>query len=96
MKGYMENPELKKSSLVFLLIMFSFLISNYFMIKTNNEHLKEDYIHVFGSITAKVVANHPELEKEIVPLLTREATVEEAQKGREILSQYGLTENLET
>ncbi|HBI04711.1 MAG TPA: sensor histidine kinase [Paenibacillaceae bacterium] len=95
MKGYMENPELKKSSLVFLLIMVSFLLSNYLMIKANNEHLKEDYINVFGSITAKVVENHPELEKEIVPLLAREVTVEEAQKGREILRQYGLTEQLD-
>lgn len=95
MKGYMENPELKKSSLVFLLIMVSFLLSNYLMLKANNEHLKEDYINVFGSITAKVVENHPELEKEIVPLLAREVTVEEAQKGKEILRQYGLTEQLD-
>jgi len=96
MKGYMENPELKISSLVFLLIMGLFLVGNFFLIKANNEQLKEDYIHVFGSITGKVIANHPELEKEIVPLLTREVTVEEAQKGMEILSQYGLSSQLET
>lgn len=95
MSGYLDNPELKKSSLIFIVIMLTFLICNYFTIRANNESLKQDYIDVLGSITAKIVDQHPDLERDIVPLMTREVTREEATKGREVLSQYGLNQNLD-
>lgn len=95
MKGYFNNPEIKKSSAVFLIIMLIFLTCNCMLIKVNNENLKKDYIKIWGGVTAKVVEKSPQLEQEIVPLMIRELTVEEEAKGREILRQYGISEDLE-
>jgi len=95
MKGYFNNPEIKKSSIIFLIIMVLFLISNYIVIKVNNENLKRDYIKALGSITAKVIQENPQLEEKIVPLMTREITEEEEAKGQEILREYGLSDALE-
>ncbi|KGK84223.1 HAMP domain-containing sensor histidine kinase [Clostridium sp. HMP27] len=95
MKRYFNNPEIKRSSIIFLLIMAVFLTCNYFMIKAHNEKLKSDYIKALGSVTAKIVESDPKFEKEIVPLLTREVSKEQERKGREILRQYGLSEKLD-
>jgi signal transduction histidine kinase len=95
MKRYFHNPELKKSSSIFILILATFLISNYIIIRINNQNLKKDYINVLGSVTAKVIEKNPELEKEIVPLMIRQPSHEEVVKGREVLKQYGLSETLE-
>ncbi|WP_186429017.1 HAMP domain-containing sensor histidine kinase [Clostridium sp. BSD9I1] len=95
MKRYFNNPEIKRSSIIFLLIMAIFLTCNYFMIKAHNEKLKSDYIKALGVVTAKIVESDPKFEKEIVPLLTREVSKEQERKGREILRQYGLSEKLD-
>jgi signal transduction histidine kinase len=95
MKTYFDNPEIKKSSAVYLLIMIVFIICNYTLVRISNENLKRDYIKVFGIVTAKVVQVNPQLEKEIVPLLTGEISKEEEAKGKEILKQYGLSETLD-
>ncbi|KOA19675.1 sensor kinase CusS [Clostridium homopropionicum DSM 5847] len=96
MNRYFNNPEIKKSSMGLIIIMISFLALNLLLIKLHNDKLKEDYIKVFGSITAKVVEVDPELESEIVPLLTKDVTQEQELKGREILRQYGLSNTLDT
>lgn len=96
MKRYFNNPEIKKSSASLIFIMCIFLVCNFIIIRVHNEKLKDDYIKVFASVTAKVVETNPKLEKEIVPLLTREVSFEEERKGREILRQYGLSELLDS
>ncbi|WP_339264118.1 HAMP domain-containing sensor histidine kinase [Geobacillus sp. FSL K6-3411] len=64
------------------------------MLKLHHEQLKSDYIAVFGSIASRIVEEHPELEQDIVPFMTTEISREEEEKGKEILAQYGLTEQL--
>ena len=48
-----------------------------------------------GAITARVVEKNPEMEKEIIPLITKEVSKKETIKGSAFLKQYGLTEGLE-
>lgn len=95
MNGYYNNPEIKKSSIILFLIMIIFLTSNYMVIREDNEKLKADYIKVLGSITARIVEKNPQLEGEIVPLMTKELTKDEEIKGIEMLRQYGLRKNLD-
>ncbi|MGY0374696.1 sensor histidine kinase [Clostridium sp. JNZ J1-5] len=96
MKRYFNNPEIKKSSASFIFVMTIFLVCNFIIMRVHNEKLKDDYIKVFASVTAKIVETDPKLEKEIVPLLVREVTPQEEEKGRGILRQYGLSETLDT
>lgn len=64
--------------------------------KFHDDNLKEGYIKSLGAITARVVQKDPELGKEIMPLITKEVSEEEATNGKLLLKQYGLTENLES
>lgn len=95
MKKYFINPELKKSSVVIIFIMSAYFIVNSLIMKAYHENLKASYIKSLGAITNRVIEVNPELEKEIIPIITKEVTKEEGDKGRVLLSQYGLTEVLE-
>jgi signal transduction histidine kinase len=94
--GYLENPEIKKAYAVFLLIMSIFIVSNYMIIKNNNDRLKSDYVKVMANITARVVEKDPALEKEIVPLMTNKISKVNEAKGIAIIKQYGLSDKLDT
>jgi len=96
MNRYFNNPEIRKSSIGLIIIMSSFLVLNLLLIKVHNDKLKDDYIKIFASLTAKVIEVDPKLEKEIVPILTREVSLEQERKGREILRQYGLRNTLDS
>ncbi|GAA0719566.1 HAMP domain-containing sensor histidine kinase [Clostridium malenominatum] len=95
MKDYFINPELKKSSLVLVFLMSSFLIITSIVFKHHHNQLKEDYIRSLGAITVRIIEKEPSLEKEIIPLITREASEEEIIKGMDILNSYGLSGELD-
>lgn len=95
MNRYFTNFELKFSSFVLLCLMTIFLLFTYCTMKLHYDNLKDDYIKSLGAITARVVEKNPELEKEIVPIITKEVSEKEAAKGKAILNEYGLNKNLE-
>lgn len=95
MKEYFINPELKKSALMLLALNFMFLMTIIFIFQIYNNNMKQGYIKSLGAITARIDEKDPKLEKDIVPLITREVSSKEAQKGQNILKSYGLTSDLE-
>lgn len=96
MKRYFSNPELKISSGILLALMLLFSLLTLFVLKLNYDILKEDYIKSFGVIAVKVIEKNPELEKEIMPIITKDQTEEEVLKGKALMSQYGLSKALES
>jgi signal transduction histidine kinase len=96
MKRYLANPELKISSGILLFLMSSFLLITVLALRISHNSLKEDYAGSLGAITARIIEKNPDLEKEIIPLITRDISEEEAIKGRAVLSQYGLSRDLES
>lgn len=95
MNRYFINPEIKISSFILLSLMTIFLLFTALILKLHHDSLKNDYIKSLGAITVRIVEKNPELEREIIPIITREVSKEEAIKGKVILNQYGLTENLD-
>ena len=95
MKRYFDNPEIKKSSFVLVAIMTIFLLLQLEIQEFHNEKLKESYIKSIGTMMARVIDRHPEFEKEITPLVTKNITDEEVAKAKAILAQYGVTTTLE-
>jgi len=95
MKKYYVNPEFKISQGVIILLIMIFFGLNYFSLKYSHDRLKDDYIKSVGAITARVVQVSPELEQDIIPLITQEATLKEINEGRGVLKKYGLTSELE-
>ncbi|MBU3183892.1 HAMP domain-containing sensor histidine kinase [Clostridium estertheticum] len=95
MNKYFINSELKISTLTLLFIMTLFLIITSLSLKSHHDNLKNDYIKSLGAIAERVVAKDPKMEKEIIPLITKEVSKEEATRGKAFLKEYGLTEDLE-
>lgn len=95
MRENFHNPEIKISSKILLSIMILFLLSNYLLLELNFRSLKKNYVEVLGAVTAKIIESDASLERIIVPMMTRPITEEVGNKGKEILRQYGLSEDLE-
>lgn len=95
MRGYFINPELKRSSAFIIAIMSFFLLSTSFVFKLHHDRLKDDYIKSMGAVAVRIVEKNPELENEIIPLITKKVSEEEALKGKGLLRQYGLSKELE-
>lgn len=96
MKRYFSNPELKISSTILFLLTILFMITTSFIMKSYYDGLKADYVKTVGTITSRVIEKDPELESEIIPLITKDISQEEIQNGEAVLKQYGLSKNLET
>ena len=94
-KKYFVNSEIKISTVILLFIMTLFLIITSLCLKSHNDDLKNDYIKSLGAITQRVVAKDPQMEKEIIPLITKEVSKKEAARGKTLLKEYGLTQDLE-
>ncbi|MFA6941420.1 MAG: HAMP domain-containing sensor histidine kinase, partial [Clostridiaceae bacterium] len=95
MNKYFINYELKISSLMLLCTMTVCLLFTCFLLKLYHQNLKDDYIKSLGAITERITEKNPELKDEIVPLITKEISEEEALKGKTLLNEYGLNEKLE-
>jgi signal transduction histidine kinase len=96
MRRYFSNPELKISSGILLCLIGFFLLLNALALRLHHENLKEDYIRSLGAVVVRIAEKNPDLEKEIMPLITKEISEEEALKGKAVLSQYGLSKDLES
>lgn len=94
-KKYFTNPELKISSFILLSTVALFLIITSIVLKSYTDNLKRDYTRSLGAVTARIIEKNPELEGEIVPFITKKISKEEADKGENILKQYGITKDLE-
>lgn len=95
MERYFVNPEVKKSSVILILINLVFLLATLTMTKLNNDKLKAGYIKSLGAVTEKVSEKNPQLLQYIVPSVTKEVQDKDAEKGMKILKEYGLTQDLE-
>lgn len=96
MNRYFINPEIKKSSLMIIFMMVIFFAANSFLVEMNSERLKEDYTKSMGAIAAKIIEKDPGMEQEIMPLITKEISKEDAAKGSALLKQYGISVDLST
>ena len=95
MKKYYNNPEIKISSVVLMCTVMLCLVFTAYIFKLHNDTLKIEYTQSIGAIAARVIEKHPEMEKDIMPILTKEISKEEAVKGQALLNEYGVNKNLE-
>lgn len=95
MKNYFTNTEIKISSAALIFMMIIFLSASSFMMKINNDNLKESYIKQMGAVALRVIEKNSDLEKDIMPLMTKNVDNEEAAKGEAFMKQYGLSKDLQ-
>lgn len=95
MRRYFINPEIKKSTIILISLIILFLFFTLFITKLHHDRLKNDYIRSMGAIATRVIEKNPELEKEIIPLIAKGISEEEASEGITLLKEYGIDKNLE-
>lgn len=95
MKRYFNNPELKISSVILFSISIVFLIFTLLFQRLYYSNLKEAYIKSVGAVIVKASEEKPGLEQELIPLVTKEISKQQAEKASSLLKQYGLSKQLE-
>ncbi|WP_125152309.1 HAMP domain-containing sensor histidine kinase [Clostridium rectalis] len=95
MNKYFYNPELKKSSFIMVILAISTLFITIITINSNYENIKKGYMENNMALIGGIIKKHPELKKEIVPLVLKAPKEYNIQYGKEILKEYGINENLE-
>lgn len=88
------NSEVKKSTIILtsLLTIFIIIQGLLYVVYTNNQ--KQDYIDIVGSMVSKTITLNPELEKELIPLITKDISNKDKEAGHIILTKYGITSTL--
>lgn len=95
MTKYFTNPELKRSSLIILILAFIMLITSFFIMNRSYNKIKINYTESTMALVGEIIKNHPELSDEIIPVIAKGANEESIEVGRKVLSEYGFNENLE-
>ncbi|MCR8645369.1 HAMP domain-containing histidine kinase [Paenibacillus sp. N1-5-1-14] len=92
-----KNTELKRYIAILTVLLALFTVYQLVTQQLFYNQLKSDSITTWGEITARLVEQNPENEAGIMKVLTSQSTdsMQYQEKGRNILKQYGLTENLE-
>lgn len=88
------NEETKKSTIILTLILTLFISLQLWMYNDYIKKQKQDYIGIVGSIISKTVSVDPNLESEIISIVTQNISDKDKESGRDILKQYGITGKL--
>jgi len=88
------NEEAKRSTIILTFILTIFMILQVVMYNNYIENEKQNYIDIVGSIISKTVTLNPELENELIPLVTKDISKKDKELGRKVLKEYGIISNL--
>ncbi|MCM0649171.1 HAMP domain-containing histidine kinase [Clostridium swellfunianum] len=92
MNSLLKNPEVK-SILIKLLVLHIFFVLIIFVFSSyETSQLKRSIVNQNEALVGSILMKHPELEREIIGIVTGKATHQEIEAGRIVLKQYGYTE----
>ncbi|MGL6107013.1 sensor histidine kinase [Romboutsia sp.] len=88
------NEEAKRSTIMLTLLLSIFMILQILMYQNYIQNQKQDYVDIIGSIVSKTVNLNPEIEKELIPLVTGNISDKDKELARLTLKQYGITSTI--
>lgn len=95
MKDNFINPEIKKSSFLLLLVISLFMGTSLIFMNIQYSNIKESYTQTIGAVAGKIVNQNPSMENEIIPLITKKISQNDADMGKAFLKDYGLDKKTE-
>lgn len=95
MEKYFSNPELKKTSIITIMLTILSLIECFAIVNISYNKMKISFVENNMAIVGKISHKYPYLIEEIVPIITKEANSENIKEGKLILSEYGYNERME-
>ncbi len=93
--GIFKNPELKGIVVKMIILQLLFSAALFFVSGSGFNDLNSELTQRNQALAGKILLKHPELEKDIIGIITQQATPEETASGKQILQQYGYDLNLE-
>lgn len=94
--GMFKNPELKGIVIKIIILQLLFSAALFFVSDSGFKDLNSELTQRNQALAGKILLMHPELERDIIGIITQQATSEEINYGKQILKQYGYDLNLET
>ncbi|WP_461612954.1 sensor histidine kinase [Clostridium sp. Marseille-QA1073] len=95
MKKIFVNYEVKKSTFILISLLTVFIIVQWIMYGVYINNQKQDYIDIMGSVIYRAKITNPELEKELIPLITNNINTKDKEAGNALLKEYGITTTLD-
>ncbi|MCS1350853.1 sensor histidine kinase KdpD [Mechercharimyces sp. CAU 1602] len=90
MESFLQNPEIRRLTWKVLLIQTLCMLVLGGWMNHEADQLKQDWIKQQTALLGKVLLEYPELERDMVPLITDEVTTAEWKQGEQIAQRYGL------
>ena len=84
----LSNPEVKKYNLNLFLIFIASIIIMLFVNIMSLNIIKDNIVINNQSIVGNILSKHPELEDEIVDIITQSNTNQNVELGKEVLEKY--------
>ena len=94
MNGIFKNPEIRSIVLKLLILQFLFMALILALISYEYITIYRIVGHKNIALVGKILSSHPELEDEIISIVTKKATYEEVEKGQAILDKYGYSQDI--
>ncbi|WP_442604188.1 HAMP domain-containing sensor histidine kinase [Paenibacillus sp. KN14-4R] len=93
MKIY-DNPEVKRNTGVLFVLVVMLCAAMFGGLWKFEQQITRNYINNHAAIVGSILGKHPNLESEVIPLITKGVNAEDEQKGLELLEQYGYHKQL--
>ncbi|RDY29430.1 sensor histidine kinase [Romboutsia weinsteinii] len=93
---FIFNPEIKKFTIKYILLLFlALLLSVGFSVASINV-IKNKVVENNQVIVGNILSEHPELEKEIIDIITQGKNYENIELGAKVLSKYNYNHNIKS
>lgn len=89
MGAFFRNIEVKRAVIKLLILQIIFSAIIFLFINRQLSLLNEAVINQNEVLVGKILLKYPNLEKDIIKLVTKKASKEEIEKGKAVLSEYG-------
>lgn len=89
-----RNSEIKSTTLKLLILQILFVLAASLFARFELNKLQKTIVNSNEALIGNILLKHPELESDIVGFVTKEASQKDVEKGKEILKQYGYSEEM--
>lgn len=90
----LKNPELKSIALKVVLLQILFAAATFLFVAYELANVNKSIVRQNTTLVGQLLSKHPELEDQIIGYVTKEASQEEFETGRQVLGRYGYSENM--
>lgn len=94
MSSLLRNEEFRSIIIKLIILQLVFALMGFALINLLTNNIKNEIINRDMALVGNIIKDHPQLEKEIIPYITKEIPDENQKIGIDVLNQYGYNTEL--